>query len=361
MVETQLYSWKDTNLALFGSDIDRAVKKESAEKEPAWRPVRNITSSTLMVWRIKDFKLEVVRPEDIGKFFRGDSYVVLNAKKNGNVVVYDIHFWIGRESTSDEYGTAAYKTVELDTFLDDEAVQHREVDGFESDLFKSYFDRFETLAGGYASGFNHVKPNEYIPRLLVFHSIDRKSMELLEVPFSRRSLDSTDVFVLDMGGEAYQWNGRGSNKEEKFKASQFLQQLEDERNGRYKTEVIDEDDVEGNKKFNSLLPDVEVKEKVKKEIGKKAIYRVSDEHGKMEISLVCENALPKSCLTSDDVFLIDSGSSLFVYIGPGCSRREKLDALSHAHEYLQKTNHPFVPVTVVSNNRQSKELDKVLE
>ncbi|KAH8871783.1 Gelsolin-like protein 1 [Schistosoma japonicum] len=129
MVETQLYSWKDTNLALFGSDIDRAVKKESAEKEPAWRPVRNITSSTLMVWRIKDFKLEVVRPEDIGKFFRGDSYVVLNAKKNGN----------------DEYGTAAYKTVELDTFLDDEAVQHREVDGFESDLFKSYFDRFELI------------------------------------------------------------------------------------------------------------------------------------------------------------------------------------------------------------------------
>lgn len=40
----------------------------------------------------------------------------------------------------DEYGTAAYKTVELDTFLDDKPIQHREVQGFESDLFKSYFD-----------------------------------------------------------------------------------------------------------------------------------------------------------------------------------------------------------------------------
>ena len=39
----------------------------------------------------------------------------------------------------DEYGTAAYKTVELDTYLDDKAVQHREVQAHESDVFKSYF------------------------------------------------------------------------------------------------------------------------------------------------------------------------------------------------------------------------------
>ena len=39
----------------------------------------------------------------------------------------------------DEYGTAAYKTVELDTYLDDKAVQHREVQGSESPLFKDYF------------------------------------------------------------------------------------------------------------------------------------------------------------------------------------------------------------------------------
>ena len=39
----------------------------------------------------------------------------------------------------DEYGTAAYKTVELDTFLDDVPIQHREVQGHESALFKTYF------------------------------------------------------------------------------------------------------------------------------------------------------------------------------------------------------------------------------
>lgn len=30
---------------------------------------------------------------------------------------HDVHFYIGKYSTQDEYGTAAYKTVELDTYV----------------------------------------------------------------------------------------------------------------------------------------------------------------------------------------------------------------------------------------------------
>jgi hypothetical protein len=62
----------------------------------------------------------------------------------------------------DEAGTAVYKTIELDTYLKDVPVQHREVQGHESPLFLSYFPSgVRILEGGVATGFQHVSPTEY--------------------------------------------------------------------------------------------------------------------------------------------------------------------------------------------------------
>lgn len=79
-------------------------------------------------------------------------------KPDAPTLYHDIHFWLGLETTQDEAGTAAYKTVELDDFLGTLPVQHREVMGSESPLFLSYFPHFKVEHGGVESGFNHVKP-----------------------------------------------------------------------------------------------------------------------------------------------------------------------------------------------------------
>lgn len=53
--------------------------------------------------------------------------------------MYNIHYWIGAESSQDEQGAAAVYAVQLDDFLGSNPIQYREVQHNESNTFCGYF------------------------------------------------------------------------------------------------------------------------------------------------------------------------------------------------------------------------------
>jgi hypothetical protein len=143
---------EDTNVARMGSAEDKEQRKTAAEKEPAWTGLG--TEPTLKVWRIEKLEVKPWPKDKYGVFYDGDSYIVYCARLVHDVLVHDIFFWIGQHSSQDEYGTAAYKTVELDDFLGGAPMQHREVQKFESAEFKRLFgNTISYLKGGIESGF----------------------------------------------------------------------------------------------------------------------------------------------------------------------------------------------------------------
>ena len=81
---------------------------------------------------------------------------------------YDIHYWHGKEATSDEMGSSAAFTVQLSGVLPMSSSHHLEEQMYEGDMFLSYFKKtgVEYLAGGIESGFNIVGEKKFEPRLL---------------------------------------------------------------------------------------------------------------------------------------------------------------------------------------------------
>ena len=71
------------------------------------------------IWRVENrrgendvahFGIRRVPKEMYRQFYRGDSYILMNTyATEGGTLRWDIHFWIGSQSTADEYGVAAYK------------------------------------------------------------------------------------------------------------------------------------------------------------------------------------------------------------------------------------------------------------
>jgi len=361
LVKAKKYDWKDSNLANFGSDEEKQVKKESAEQEPAWQGAGQAPG--LKIWRIEQFEVKDWPAEDYGEFYNGDSYIILNTYKDeeSDELLYDVHFWIGKNSTQDEYGTAAYKTVELDTLLDDKPVQHREVQGHESSLFKSYFPKgIQTMEGGANSGFRAVPPEEYEARLMRFAKYKKGNICVREIPRARSLVTDGDVFILDCGLKIYQYNGENSSPMERSKAMQFVGDIKSKR-GEAESEVLDCGVSESHDFFKALdeEPDEDGNASDDEDgDGDKKLCRVNTDSRDFEE--VKQGDIALGDFQSDDVFIYDSGDTVFVWVGANASPAEKKNGLPLAHNYLRESGNPWRSVTVIKEGCKSKQFTTAL-
>jgi len=115
-------------------------------------------------------------------------------------------------------------------------VQYREVQGYESPRFLSYFPRFVCLRGGVSTGFHHVSslPLDLhrLYRIGLSHQADGRShLQVREVTAESSSLVAGDAFLLDKGSVILQFNTKTSSGQEKFKAAEFGQSLMNDRHG----------------------------------------------------------------------------------------------------------------------------------
>ncbi|MBN3314922.1 ADSV protein, partial [Atractosteus spatula] len=305
----------------------------------------------LQIWRIENMELVPVPVSLHGNFYVGDAYLVLHTIKHKESYFYDLHYWLGKECTQDESTAAAIFTVQMDDYLGGKPVQYRELQGYESTPFTSYFKGgIKYKAGGVASGFQHVVINDQSAERL-FHIKGRRVVRATEVPLSWSSFNRGDCFIVDLGAVIYQWCGSLCNKFERLKAAQVATGIRDnERNGRAQLIVVEEgSEPERMKKVlgsKPNLPDGDENDDEMADISNRKmakLFMVSDATGSMQVTLVSEeNPFAQSLLLSEECFILDHGKSkmIFVWKGRNANPDERKEAMKTAEGFIKQMGYP---------------------
>ncbi|XP_009620592.1 villin-3 [Nicotiana tomentosiformis] len=297
------------------------------------------------IWRIEDFQPVPLPKSDYGKFYSGDSYIILQTTSGkGGAYLYDIHFWLGKDTSQDEAGTAAIKTVELDAVLGGRAVQHREIQGHESDKFLSYFKPcIIPLEGGIASGFKKPEEEEFETRLYICKG--KRVVRMKQVPFSRSSLNHDDVFILDTKDKIYQFNGANSNIQERAKALEVIQFLKEKyHEGLCDVAIVDDGNLQAESDsgsfwvlfggFAPISKKVVTEDDIVPEKTPPKLYSINGQVSPMD------GELSKSSLENNKCYLLDCGAEVFVWVGRVTQLEERKAAIQTAEEYLVSQNRP---------------------
>lgn len=305
----------------------------------------------LWVWRVEKMKAVLLDPTEIGAFYNGDSYLVLqNRGENGA----DLHMWIGQKSSGDEQMACAMLAIQLDNYLGGDPVQHRQVQGYESVEFMALFPRGVSYKeGGVESGFRRSQGSKPVHRL--YQIKGKRNIRAKEVELSWGSFNKGDCFILDLGDTIVSWKGSQANIFEKQKVHEIASLIRDtDRHG--KAKILDSCEGEEPEEMLKVLgPIPQLAESTPEEDSKAdasnsaSLYKVSDATGSMTTTKVAEKSpFAKELLVRDDCFILDNGANgkIFVWKGNGANAEEKRVALQIADNFIEQMNYPRMKTQV---------------
>ncbi|KAE8676622.1 Villin-5 [Hibiscus syriacus] len=322
----------------------------------------------LEIWRIEKSCPVSLPTSSYGKIFTCDSYIILKARSlpgeellsfaqecyygtilqgitfasKSGTLRHEIHYWLGKDTSQDEAGAAAVKTIELDVALGGRALQYREVQGNESDKFLSLFKPcIMPQEGGAAAGFKHVEKRQMI---IVW------GCDLIEVVDMYRGrfllLDPHSTMITSYTGykvQIFQFNGSNTSIQERAKALEVAQYIRDNyHDGECEITSIEDGKLMADAAsgefwalFGGFAPllrksardeDTTTDSHPTKKL-------LSIDKGKAEPAKV--DSLTRELLATDKCYILDCGLEVYVWMGRSTSLDERKTASKAAEELIQ--------------------------
>ena len=245
-------------------------------------------------------------------------------------------------------GSSAALSVQLSANLDMGSRHHLEEQGYETDMFMSYFKAgLFYLEGGVESGFRHVEPESYEPRLL--HCKGKRYPRVFSVPVNGSSLNEGDCFVLDLGLQLYCWFGAQSNMFERAKCGEIAQAIkQNDRKAKAKLDFVQEIDQAGQDAFWTALggrpasiaaaiPD-EAPAGTEDERMAYKLWHISDDSGAIVTTEVTARPLTRAHLIDSDSYILELYDAVMIWQGKDSSAKEKYAGMKIAKDFVKSHN-----------------------
>jgi len=180
-------------------------------------------------------------------FSSGDVYLVDDERT--------IYVWIGNKCSVDEKTAGAAQARTLDQQRGGAAKIITVDQGFETKEFlklvapmgamkiveKNYAKTLlKDVSTGDWAGFTEWRNILYRVSSEEFEDIN--AMKMIQVPFSKNSLESEDCFVADLGNKVFIWQGKACTTKEKVKAGQWARSIDADRAGLQQETIFEEGD-----------------------------------------------------------------------------------------------------------------------
>ncbi|XP_064646035.1 villin-1-like isoform X2 [Lineus longissimus] len=293
-------------------------------------------SGSVQIWRIEDFKKVPVDKKMFGQFFAGDSYIILYTYQVNNKDRHLIYYWLGRKATTDEKGSAALLTVELDDAYGGEPVQVRVVQGKEPPHFLAIFESKIIIFDGGKAGWSKEEKDQdigesYLLRVAGTHKLNTKAVQ---VPLRASSLNSNDVFILKTKTALYIWSGKGCTGDEREMAKSAASCLTS-RSPAINLEGHETEDfwkaLGGREAYSN---DKRLQEE--KPEHPPVLYHCSNAKGYFSVERIPD--FIQDDLVPEDVMILDTWDQVFIWIGDGANDEEKQKSKEVSVEYVE--SHP---------------------